>query len=148
MSSVLVQEIHKVEKPVYFISKVLKGAKARYMKIEKLAITVLVAARKLIPHFQGYKILAENHLPYLSTFEGTQFSVEDDIMGGGALTIRHLIRLEGKHQITSFGKICSRIHLVCGRGRTFILGTIYRRGLQRKRKWIRNSLGRTRQHSH
>lgn len=53
MSSVLIQEIDKAEKPVYFVNKVFRGAEARYQKIEKLALSVVIVERKLRPYFQG-----------------------------------------------------------------------------------------------
>nr|KYP46776.1 Uncharacterized protein Mb2253c family [Cajanus cajan] len=43
--------------PVYFVSRVLQGAKVRYQKIEKLAFTILVTARKLRHYFQSYEII-------------------------------------------------------------------------------------------
>lgn len=47
MISVLVQEIDKAEKPVYFISKMFKGDETRYHKIEKLVLVVVTTTRKL-----------------------------------------------------------------------------------------------------
>ena len=47
VSEVLIQEQDKVQKPVYYVSKVLMGAETRYLKIEKLANTLLITVRKL-----------------------------------------------------------------------------------------------------
>lgn len=48
MSLVLVQETYKVERPMYFGSKVFKDAETCYQKIEKLMIVVAVTLRKLV----------------------------------------------------------------------------------------------------
>lgn len=61
MSSVIVQKINNAEKPVYFISKVFRGVGARYQKIEKLALVIIVVARKLRPYFQGHKIFVKTN---------------------------------------------------------------------------------------
>lgn len=46
MSSVLIQDMHKVEMLVYFISNVFIGVETRYQKTEKL-IVVVIMTRKL-----------------------------------------------------------------------------------------------------
>ena len=51
MSSALIKEEGKVQKPVYYTSKALRGAEGRYPSIEKLAFSLLIAARKLRPYF-------------------------------------------------------------------------------------------------
>lgn len=61
MSSVLVQEIDKAERFVYFTSKVFKGVEIHYQKIQKLALAVVIAARKFNPYFQGHNILVKTN---------------------------------------------------------------------------------------
>lgn len=61
MSLVLIQEIEKAEKHVYFISKMFKGAKKRYQKIEKLVLAVVTAIRKIRSYFQGHTILVKTN---------------------------------------------------------------------------------------
>lgn len=61
MSSVFFQEINKIDMHVYFLVKVFKGAEARYQKIEKMALAIIVAVRKLRPYFQGYKIFVNTN---------------------------------------------------------------------------------------
>jgi len=51
MSSALIKEEGKVQKPLYYTSKALRGAEGRYPPIEKLAFSLLIAARKLRPYF-------------------------------------------------------------------------------------------------
>ena len=56
VSVVLIREENRVQKPVYYVSKVLMGAENRYVKIEKIAYALLIAARKLRHYFQVHSI--------------------------------------------------------------------------------------------
>ena len=47
VSSALIREKGRVQKPVYYTSRALKGAEARYPQIEKLAFALIIASRKL-----------------------------------------------------------------------------------------------------
>ena len=62
-SSVLVQEVGKEQKPLYFISKVLHGAEVRYQKIEKVALAIISSATKLRPYFQSHTIIVRTDQP-------------------------------------------------------------------------------------
>ena len=62
MSSALISEEGKVQKPVYYTSKALRGAEGRYPPMEKLAFSLVIAARKLRPYFQAHVInVLTNH---------------------------------------------------------------------------------------
>jgi len=60
VSAVLVHERneHKgvVQKPIYYVSKALLGAKLNYTEIEKIAYAVLSTSRKLKHYFQSHEI--------------------------------------------------------------------------------------------
>ena len=56
VSAVLIREKDRVQKHVYYVSKVLMEAETRYLKIEKLAYALLIAARKLCHYFQAHPI--------------------------------------------------------------------------------------------
>ena len=56
VSSALIREEGKVQKPVYYTSKALRGAKGRYPLIEKLAFALIMASRKLRHYFQAHVI--------------------------------------------------------------------------------------------
>ena len=43
--------IYKVQRPVYFISKVLSESKLRYPQVQKLLYTILITSRKLRHYF-------------------------------------------------------------------------------------------------
>ncbi|XP_075645346.1 uncharacterized protein LOC142616358 [Castanea sativa] len=62
VSSALIREEGKIQKPIYYISKALKGAEGRYLPMEKLAFLLITAARKLRPYFQAHVInILTNH---------------------------------------------------------------------------------------
>ena len=52
----------KVQKPVYYTSRVLRGAEGRYPLIEKLAFALITASRKWRHYFQAHVInVMTNH---------------------------------------------------------------------------------------
>ena len=51
VSSALIKEEGKVQKPVYYTRKALRGVEGWYPPIEKLAFSLVIAARKLRPYF-------------------------------------------------------------------------------------------------
>jgi hypothetical protein len=63
LSSVLVQEVEKEEKPVYFVSRVFRGVKSRYQEIKKLALAVVVTTRRLRQYFQSHQIIVKTDYP-------------------------------------------------------------------------------------
>ena len=56
VSVVLVHADKKVQKPVYYDSKVLHGAELNYSMIEKFALTMITTSRNLSPYFLSHKI--------------------------------------------------------------------------------------------
>ena len=56
ISVALVREEEKVQKPVYYASRALRGAEERYPPMEKLAFALVTAARKLKPYFQAHTV--------------------------------------------------------------------------------------------
>ena len=54
ISSALIRVARKVQKPVYYTSNALRGAKRRYPLMEKLTFQLVIAARKLRPYFQAH----------------------------------------------------------------------------------------------
>ena len=63
VSSVLVRNEVMAQTPIYYVNKALQDAKTRYPEIEKLALALIVAARKLRPYFQAYIILVSTSHP-------------------------------------------------------------------------------------
>jgi hypothetical protein len=62
VSSTLIREENGVQLPIYYTSKAFQGAKKRYPTMEKLALALVVAAKKLQPYFQAHTtIVLTNH---------------------------------------------------------------------------------------
>jgi len=57
------QEQEKIQKPVYFVSKVLQGLEVRYQAIEKDDLVVVFTARRLCPYFQSFTVIVMTNLP-------------------------------------------------------------------------------------
>ncbi|XP_024015836.1 uncharacterized protein LOC112089095 [Eutrema salsugineum] len=56
VSSVLVREDRGEQRPIFYVSKSLSDAEARYPALEKLALAMVVSAQKLRPYFQTHSI--------------------------------------------------------------------------------------------
>ena len=56
VSSALIREEERVQKPVYYTSKVLKGAEGWYSLMKKLVFALITASRKLRHYFQAHVI--------------------------------------------------------------------------------------------
>ncbi|GLT26650.1 hypothetical protein SLA2020_017010 [Shorea laevis] len=63
ISSVLVREEGKQQRPVYYTSSVLHGAEIRYSITEKAALAVVTSTRKLRPYFQSHPIIVLTDQP-------------------------------------------------------------------------------------
>ncbi|KAL1204507.1 putative mitochondrial protein [Cardamine amara subsp. amara] len=63
ISGVLVREEGNEQRPIYYISKTLIDAETRYPAMEKLALAVVTAARKLRPYFQSHAIVVMTSQP-------------------------------------------------------------------------------------
>jgi len=63
ISSILVQEQDQVQKPIYFVSKVLQGPKVRYQALEKAVMAVVFSARILRHYFQSFTMVVMTDFP-------------------------------------------------------------------------------------
>ncbi|KAM1878644.1 hypothetical protein ACFX14_040613 [Malus domestica] len=63
VSSVLIRNDGNVERPVYYTSKALQDTETRYSNIEKLALALVMSARKLCPYFQVHSIIVLTNHP-------------------------------------------------------------------------------------
>ncbi|XP_022158215.1 uncharacterized protein LOC111024751 [Momordica charantia] len=68
VSSVLVREAEGRQSPVYYTSKSLTEAEARYPYVEKLALALVTSARRLRPYFQAHKIIVPTNFPLRQIF--------------------------------------------------------------------------------
>lgn len=74
ISSVLIKEEDEVQKPVYFVSKVLQGAEIRYSEVEKTALVIITTARKLRPYFLSHWVKVRMSLPFQQILEKPDIS--------------------------------------------------------------------------
>jgi ribonuclease HI len=63
VSSALIREDRGIQLPVYYTSKAFQGAEERYPAMEKLALALVIAARKLRSYFQSHKIIVLTNHP-------------------------------------------------------------------------------------
>ena len=63
VSAALVRKEDGSQKLVYFTSRTLRGAEKRYPQMEKLAFTLIIAARRLKPYFQAHTIVVLTDKP-------------------------------------------------------------------------------------
>ncbi|XP_024009904.1 uncharacterized protein LOC112085120 [Eutrema salsugineum] len=66
VSGVLIREERSEQKPIFYISQTLTDAETRYPQIKKVALAVVVSARKLRPYFQSHSIVVLATLPLRS----------------------------------------------------------------------------------
>ncbi|XP_024014549.1 uncharacterized protein LOC112088502 [Eutrema salsugineum] len=75
VSGVLIREERSEQKPIFYISQTLTDAKTRYPQIVKVALAVVVSARKLHPYFQSHSIVVLATLPVRSILHSPSQSV-------------------------------------------------------------------------
>ncbi|KAL0453940.1 UNVERIFIED_CONTAM: hypothetical protein Slati_1372100 [Sesamum latifolium] len=67
VSSVLIREEEGKQLPIYYISKVLNGVEGRYTPIEKMALALVITARRLRPYFLSHPIRVKTNAPLKQT---------------------------------------------------------------------------------
>src|SRR3954469_11348628 len=63
VSANLIRETEDGQKPVYFTSKALQGPEVRYQQIEKVALALIIAARRLRYYFLAHTIFVRTDQP-------------------------------------------------------------------------------------
>ena len=63
INSALIGEENKIQRPVYYTGQAFQGVEMKYPRMEKLALALLVASRKLRPHFQTHAIIVMKSQP-------------------------------------------------------------------------------------
>ncbi|KAK3022624.1 hypothetical protein RJ639_045775 [Escallonia herrerae] len=63
VSTVLIREEDGVQKPIYYVSKVLQDMETRYPKIDKIALALIISAWRLRPYFQSHTIVVLTDQP-------------------------------------------------------------------------------------
>jgi len=57
VNAALVREENKVQKPMYYTSRALRGVEERYPPMEKLTFALVIAAHRLKPYFQAHTVI-------------------------------------------------------------------------------------------
>ncbi|XP_071933160.1 uncharacterized protein [Coffea arabica] len=63
ISTVLVWEEDKIQKPVYYVSRALQGAESRYTPVERYVLTLVHSVRKLRSYFQTHPVIVVTDQP-------------------------------------------------------------------------------------
>ncbi|XP_073152156.1 uncharacterized protein [Henckelia pumila] len=63
VSTVLIKEEGGDQKPVYYVSHALKGPEIRYSEMEKMALALILTARKLRPYFLSHPVTVLTNSP-------------------------------------------------------------------------------------
>ncbi|KAK3032618.1 hypothetical protein RJ639_036578 [Escallonia herrerae] len=63
VNTVLIREEDRVQKPIYYVSKVLQDVETRYPKIDKISLALIISARRLRPYFQSHTIVVLTDQP-------------------------------------------------------------------------------------
>ncbi|KAI3446714.1 hypothetical protein Pfo_003379 [Paulownia fortunei] len=74
ISAVLVREVGRAHQPIYYTSKILQGAEQRYPNIEKLALALITATRKLRPYFQSHPVVVLTNHPLKQVLSNPEIS--------------------------------------------------------------------------
>lgn len=92
ISSALIREEEKIQMPVYYTSKALRGAEERYPPIKKLAFALVMAAHKLRPYFQAHTIIILANKPLKKAMNSP------DIMGRVVLWAIELSKFDAQYR--------------------------------------------------
>ena len=74
MSLVLIRDDNGLQKPVYYVSKSLHEAEARYLPLEKAILAVVHVTRKLPHYFQAHTVVVLTQLPLKSVLRTADYT--------------------------------------------------------------------------
>lgn len=136
----------KIEQPLYFLIKVFKGVNARYKKIERLALAVVITTRKLIPYFQGHIVMVNANYPIHQVLK--MLNLVGRMMSWSMELFEYIISSIPRWSIKSqvLAEFATLFHSLASEETPPYIDTIYGRCLKPERKWHMNSVGGTRRH--
>ncbi|KAJ3689951.1 hypothetical protein LUZ61_019115 [Rhynchospora tenuis] len=128
-SAALVREEGGVQKPVYFISRILRDAETRYPMIEKSAFAIVTAAWKLRPYFQAHSIRVgtsgsftpveavwEVYVDGASSGKGTGLGVEIISPQGDRFRYALQVNFNPSHNVAEYEAFIAGLQLVSAAG--------------------------------
>uniref|UniRef100_A0A2N9EUX0 Uncharacterized protein n=1 Tax=Fagus sylvatica TaxID=28930 RepID=A0A2N9EUX0_FAGSY len=74
VSAVLVRELVQEQKPIFFVSKAIDETELRYLPLEKAALALLHAAKKLPHYFQSSTVTVLSDLPLKMLLQRSDFT--------------------------------------------------------------------------
>ncbi|XP_058075573.1 uncharacterized protein LOC131224000 [Magnolia sinica] len=74
VSSALIREVGGKQRPVYFVSKAMVPSETRYPPLEKLALYLIVSARRLPSYFQAHSIIVLTDSPLKQVLQRLEVS--------------------------------------------------------------------------
>ena len=74
VSAVLVRELGQEQKPIFFVSKAMDETELRYLPLEKAALALLHAAKKLPHYFQSSTVTVLSDLPLKMLLQRSDFT--------------------------------------------------------------------------
>ncbi|XP_058076379.1 uncharacterized protein LOC131224960 [Magnolia sinica] len=63
VSSALIREVGGEQHPIYYVSKAMVPVETRYPALEKLALSLIISARRLRPYFQAHFVVVLTNSP-------------------------------------------------------------------------------------
>ncbi|KAK3000077.1 hypothetical protein RJ639_023620 [Escallonia herrerae] len=72
VSTVLVRLENNVQRPIYYVSKILQDVGTRYPKIDKMALALIISARCIWPYFQSHTIVVLTDQPLRRTLQNLE----------------------------------------------------------------------------
>uniref|UniRef100_A0A2N9EP38 RNA-directed DNA polymerase n=1 Tax=Fagus sylvatica TaxID=28930 RepID=A0A2N9EP38_FAGSY len=82
VSAVLVRETNEGQRPVFFVSKTMDETESRYLPLEKAALALIQAAKKLPHYFQANTVTVLTDLPLKMLMHSSDFSGRITRWGG------------------------------------------------------------------
>jgi ribonuclease HI len=99
-------KVKNIQKPVYYVSKVLHEAKARYPETHKLLYAILIASRKLYHYFQAHKIVVVTSYPLRGHTPQFQHHGQYRQVGSRACWVSTQLLATPRHQESSPRRLC------------------------------------------
>ena len=113
-SAVLVRNKDRVQHPIYYCIRALRGAEERYPRMEKLILALVATARKLRPYFQAHTIEVPTEYPMKQVLHKPETSGRL-MKYHRAKRVRHQIQAENCNKRAGLSGLHHEIHL--GRAR-------------------------------